>query len=88
MTRIYGTGTARVTSMGVTRRPRGSLREPVKVALTFEGPASRRLTAMAHAAGITRSEMAQWLIDSEELDASGAPKRWTEKRHDEELPTS
>jgi len=43
---------------------------------------------MAHAAGITRSEMAQWLIDSEELDASGAPKRWTEKRHDEELPTS
>lgn len=68
--------------MQVRRRERGSLVNPLKVGLTLERAADDRLTAMAGAVGVTKSELTQWLIESTPLDERGRPVAW--HGHDEE----
>ena len=81
------TGTLAVMSVAIRRRERGSLDNSKKVALWFEADANSRLTAIANAAGTTRSALAQWLIDQVEVDDDGVPLGWAEEHPKlEELP--
>ena len=74
-------------SVNIRRRERGSLDNSKKVALWFEADANSRLTAIANAAGTTRSALAQWLIDQVEVDDDGVPLGWAEEHPKlEELP--
>ncbi len=84
-----GTVTGNVAHMNVNvrRRERGSLENSRKVALWFEAEANSRLTAIANAAGTTRSALAQWLIDQAEVDEDGVPIGWADAHPKlEELP--
>ena len=84
-----GTVTDTLTGMSVNirRRERGSLENSKKVALWFEADANSRLTAIANAAGTTRSALAQWLIDEVEVDEDGVPHGWADAHPKlEELP--
>ena len=56
------------TRAHITRRPRGSLVEPKKVLLTLEGSADNRLSQLAGQLGVTKSALAQFLIETVELD--------------------
>ena len=74
-------------SVNIRRRERGSLENSKKVALWFEADANSRLTAIANAAGTTRSALAQWLIDEVEVDEDGVPHGWADAHPElEELP--
>ena len=74
-------------SVNIRRRESGSLENSKKVALWFEADANSRLTAIANAAGTTRSALAQWLIDEVEVDEDGAPQGWADAHPKlEELP--
>ena len=74
-------------SVNIRRRGRGSLVNSKKVALWFEADANSRLTAIANAAGTTRSALAQWLIDEVEVDEDGVPHGWADAHPKlEELP--
>lgn len=74
-------------SVNIRRRERGSLENSKKVALWFEADANSRLTAIANAAGTTRSALAQWLIDEVEVDEDGVPQGWADAHPKlEELP--
>lgn len=59
-------------------RPRNSLHEPRRIALFFEQASHERLNELAQAAGVTRSQMAQWLVDTVERDEIGLPVGWAE----------
>lgn len=73
--------------MNTPRRERGSLVGAKRVGLTFEEEADERLTALARAAGTSRSAVAQWLIEQATTDANGAPKGWRHAhRLESELP--
>ena len=80
--------TAKLMVMAEFRRGRNSMDDRLRINLTIEKASYQRLTEMADAAQVSRSQMTQWLIDSAALDAHGIPVGWPE-RHDpdeEELP--
>ena len=79
---LVGDVTSIVLAMNVRRRERGSLQDPHKVGLTLEQAADNRLAAMAEAAGVSKSQLTQWLIESAPLDERGRPLAWD--GHDEE----
>lgn len=84
---LDGAVTARLVLMNARGRERGSLVEARKVGLWFEARADARLTALATAAGTSRSALAQWLIERVEQDPAGRPVGWAESHpHEEELP--
>ena len=64
------------------QRPRGSLKDRVRVSLTVESESWDRLGVMAAAAGTSRSGIMQWLVDHAETDEQGHLIGW----RDEELP--
>jgi len=73
--------------MHTRRRPRGSLVEPRRVTLTLEAQADEALVREAEQLGVTKSALAQWLIETIPRDEHGVPAGWTEAhRRDEELP--
>lgn len=73
--------------MTTRRRERNSLVDPRKVGLTLEGDADEKLTDLAARLGVTKSELAQWLIENVALDRRGVPNGWSRSLpEDEELP--
>jgi hypothetical protein len=72
--------------MASRRRPRGSLVDVQQVALGFEAAANARLTALAAAAGTTKSALAQWLVERVPVDERGVPLGWEEDHPRDELP--
>lgn len=73
--------------MSHPRRDRGTLKDPKQVTFVFEAPARHRFDRLVAATGVSRSEVAQWLVDSVEIDDAGRPVGWP-SNDDEELPTS
>lgn len=73
--------------MATRRRERNSLVDPRKVGLTLEGDADDKLKDLADRLGITKSELAQWLIEHVAVDRRGVPDGWSHPLpEDEELP--
>lgn len=70
-------------AMTSRRRERDSLVGAKKVALIFEADANARLSALATAAGTTRSAVAQWLIEQARTDENGVPVGWVDPRERE-----
>ena len=64
--------------------------DPVQVGVTIEASASRRLAALAAAAGSSKSLFIQRIIENVPLDANGVPVWWPAEeyphRMEETLP--
>lgn len=72
-----------VTHMAQPRRPKGSLRDPLRVGVTIERTTDDRFAAIARSTGISKSALFEWVINSLELDENGVPVEWDPE---EELP--
>jgi hypothetical protein len=73
--------------MAEFHRAANTMNDPMRIALTIERASCRRLTEMADAARVSRSQMTQWLIDTIQLRPDGLPVGWPESSDDdEELP--
>lgn len=68
------------------RRGRGSLDDPKQVTFVFEAPARKKFKDLVAATGVSRSELAQWLVDSVKTDEHGRPLGWTSTHDRQELP--
>lgn len=81
--RTASSGTDTVTHMTQPRRPRGSLRDPLRVGVTIERTTDDRFAAIARSTGISKSALFEWAINRLELDENGVPVAWDPE---EELP--
>lgn len=79
-------GSATVIVMSGTRRPHGSMQDPMKLGLTVERPVSDRLTALAAAAGVSKAVMLEWLVTNVRLNDNGVPADWPHPPEEGQLP--
>lgn len=63
------------------------MQDPKQVTFVFEAPSRKKFDDLVAATGVSRSELAQWLVDSVEIGEDGRPVGWP-GNDDEELPTS
>ena len=73
--------------MASHRRPRGTLRDPIRTGYEIERTAKERLDALAAHAGVSSALYFERLIENVELNDRDLPVWWPEDRsRDGELP--
>lgn len=73
--------------MAAYRRPRGTMRDPIRTGYEIERAAKERLDTLAAHAGVSSAFYFERLIENVELTDQGLPVWWPEDRSSaEELP--
>lgn len=70
----------------ISRRPRGTLHDPVSLGWEVERQAKERLEKLAERAGVSRAVMFEHIMANVEITLQGLPATWSSEPRDGELP--